>query len=115
MLFLDFAEFTLDFAVVFRHPIEFGHRCPGFLYAAFAIGVAGRFREEEDPYAEDERPDETNAHWYAPGARVGAFFGTKVDGVGGEDACRDEKLVSTYECSTHLTRSSFARVHRYHY
>ncbi len=49
MLFFDFANLTLDFAVVFGDPVEFGHCCPGFLYAAFAIGIAGRFRKEEDP------------------------------------------------------------------
>ena len=66
----------------------------------FTIGIAGRFREEEDPWFKDEKPDEIDAHGYAPGARVGSLFGAKVDGVCGEDSRRDEKLVGAHEGSS---------------
>ena len=114
MLFLDLADLALYFAVIFGDAIEFGHCCPGLFYASMAIGVSGRFREEEDSDAENERPYETNPHWYAPGARVGAGFGTKIDSVRSENARSDEKLVSTHECATYLPRPSFAGVHGYH-
>ena len=115
MLFLDFANLPPDFTVGFRDPIESSHCGPGFLYTAFAICIAGRFREEQDSQAKDERPDETDAHWYSPGARVGASLGTEIDGVRGEDTRRDEELVSTHERPSHLTRSCFTGVHGYHY
>ena len=115
MLFLDFANLTLDFTVVFRYAIELGHCCPGFLYAAFAISMAGRFREEEDSQAEDDRPDETDAHRDTPRGGIGARLSAEIDGVGGENPRCDEKLVRTHERSAYLPGSSFAGVHGYHY
>ncbi len=100
--------------MVFGDPVELGHCRPGFLYAAFAVGIARGLWEEKDSYAKDERPDETDAHWYAPRARIEASLGTKVDGVRGEDSRSDEKLIGTDERSAHLAWSSFACVHGDH-
>ena len=115
MLLFDLAEFTLDFAVIFRDAVEFGHCRPGFLHAAFTIGIAWRFREEEDAHAEDERPNEPDTHWYSPGARVWTLLSAKIDGVRGKYTRCDKKLVCTHECSAHLAGACFAGVHGHHY
>ena len=56
--------------------------------------VAGGFREEDYPYAEDDGPDEADAHGDAVRAGVGHGFGAVVDAVGGEDTDCDEELVA---------------------
>ena len=96
MFFFDFPNFTLNLAMILRDSVKFRHCHPGFLNATLAISKARRFWEEKDPQAEDERPDETDAHWYAPGARIRTLFSTKIDGVRGKDSRCDEKLVSAH-------------------
>jgi len=56
--------------------------------------VTGGFGEEEDADSEEERPDESDAHWDAVGTGVGAGFGAVVYAVCGEDTDCYEKLVA---------------------
>ena len=91
----DLFEFRVHGPVIIGNAIDFCHCSLGFVDAAVTVGVARGLREEEDANAEDDCPEEADAHGDAPGAAIEALFGAEVDKAGEKDTERDEKLVGT--------------------
>lgn len=92
-LLLDLGQLVDDHAVVRRHAVQLRHGLLGLVDAAVPEVVPRALREEDDPDAEDEAPEESDAQRDAPRPRVVHALRAEVDAVRDEDAQRDEQLV----------------------
>ena len=96
--------------MIFRYPVEFGHRSSGLLNVAISVAKTGCFWEEENSKAENDSPEPADTHDDPPGSSVVDRFGTKVDEVGNQDTDGDEQLVAADDGSSDMVRSAFTLV-----
>lgn len=99
-------ELAVDLLVVVRlverDAARAREREPRLVVAPARRQPARRLRHREDADAEDERPEDADAHDGAPRARVGDVARADGDAVRDEDAEGDEELVCRRERATDL-------------
>ena len=85
----------MDLAVVRGHAENVNHGPFGFLNFAFPIVVFRGLWQEEDADAQNNGPEEANAHGNPPRSGVLDPLGPVIDDIGNQDAYRNHELITT--------------------